>query len=79
MARSQDEIRAETNSWFHENSRPNWFHQRIISVLKCGHVPKHVAFIMDGNRRYAKKEHVDRQVGHMKGFDKLTEVCPIFI
>lgn len=74
MSLSDSEIRKETNEWFHENSRPNWMHRQIISTLKCGRVPRHLAIIMDGNRRYAKDRHIKRQEGHMKGFDKLTEV-----
>jgi ditrans,polycis-polyprenyl diphosphate synthase len=37
-------------------------------------VPKHIAFIMDGNRRYAKKCQVQKQEGHSQGFNKLAEV-----
>jgi len=45
-----------------------------LFVLKCGRIPKHIAIIMDGNRRFAKQKYIARQQGHMKGFDKLTEV-----
>lgn len=44
-----------------------------IKVVKTGRIPKHIAFIMDGNRRYAKKNSVDNSAGHYKGFDKLSE------
>lgn len=42
-------------------------------------MPKHVAFIMDGNRRYAQKCHVERQQGHLQGFDKLAQVGRISV
>ena len=43
-------------------------------VLKCGHIPRHIAFIMDGNRRFARKNQLKHSLGHVLGFDKLTEV-----
>ena len=43
-------------------------------VLKCGHIPRHIAFIMDGNRRFARKNQLKHSLGHILGFDKLTEV-----
>ena len=37
-------------------------------------VPRHIAFIMDGNRRYAKKSHLANLQGHSAGFDTLEKV-----
>ncbi|NXP41321.1 DHDDS synthase, partial [Leiothrix lutea] len=39
------------------------------NIIKAGPPPRHVAFIMDGNRRYAPPRHVERQQGHSQGFD----------
>lgn len=61
-------------SWFQENREPGFFNSLCFRVLKSGNVPQHVAFIMDGNRRFARKINVEKQVGHSKGFDKLAEV-----
>lgn len=38
-------------------------------------IPKHVAIIMDGNRRFAKKMHIECGKGHAMGFEKLREVA----
>ena len=46
-----------------------------LLISQAGPIPKHIAFIMDGNRRYAKKCQVERQEGHSQGFNKLAEVC----
>uniref|UniRef100_A0AC34Q4B0 Alkyl transferase n=1 Tax=Panagrolaimus sp. JU765 TaxID=591449 RepID=A0AC34Q4B0_9BILA len=44
-------------------------------LLQFGKIPKHVAFILDGNRRYAKTYGLDTVIkGHMAGFDKITKV-----
>lgn len=49
------------------------FQKFCINILKCGPIPNHIAFIMDGNRRYAAKTNVQKIVGHTKGFEKLSE------
>lgn len=36
-----------------------------IKVLRQGKVPRHIAFIMDGNRRFAKKEKKESLSGHI--------------
>ncbi|XP_020294415.1 dehydrodolichyl diphosphate synthase complex subunit DHDDS [Pseudomyrmex gracilis] len=59
-------------SWIRERTL-NWFQSLILKILRTGHVPRHVAFIMDGNRRYANKKNVAKVEGHARGFDKLSE------
>eukprot|EP00887_Chlorella_sp_A99_P007833 scaffold20.g7833.t1 len=47
--------------------------QRMLAALlaSAGPVPQHIAFIMDGNRRYAEQRHLRRVQGHSYGFAKL--------
>ncbi|KAL0327251.1 UNVERIFIED_CONTAM: Dehydrodolichyl diphosphate synthase 6 [Sesamum angustifolium] len=46
----------------------------ICLVLSVGPVPKHIAFIMDGNRRYAKKQNLEEGAGHRFGFRALMNI-----
>lgn len=59
-------------SWIIDDSL-TIFQKFCINILKCGPVPNHIAFIMDGNRRYATKTKVGKAEGHSKGFEKLAE------
>ncbi|KAM9798645.1 dehydrodolichyl diphosphate synthase complex subunit DHDDS [Neosynchiropus ocellatus] len=59
-------------SWIKEGEL-NLLERISANILKAGPMPKHVAFIMDGNRRFALKTNVDRQEGHTQGFNKLAE------
>lgn len=40
-------------------------------------LPRHLAIIMDGNGRWAKKRFLPRVMGHKKGLDTLEEVCRV--
>ena len=66
-------------SWFKEDRKTSYVRQFCNSVLRAGPMPKHVAIIMDGNRRFAEKIHCARLKGHEKGFDKLTEVRALLL
>ncbi|CAH6719445.1 dehydrodolichyl diphosphate synthase complex subunit Rer2p [[Candida] jaroonii] len=46
----------------------------IISILKTGPIPKHVAMIMDGNRTFAKKRNLSLKQGHTAGAESLVKV-----
>lgn len=43
----------------------------LLWVVSAGPIPSHIAFIMDGNRRFADRLHVDRHIGHSHGYDAL--------
>lgn len=43
----------------------------VGTVLRFGPVPQHIAFIMDGNRRFAERRSEDRAAGHTYGFYKV--------
>mmetsp|Transcript_20686 Transcript_20686/g.27922 ORF Transcript_20686/g.27922 Transcript_20686/m.27922 type:complete len:89 (-) Transcript_20686:503-769(-) len=45
----------------------------FINVVKTGKVPKSVAFIMDGNRRFASTKGQQKHLGHRHGLAKLEE------
>ncbi|KAL6606707.1 hypothetical protein ACP70R_042360 [Stipagrostis hirtigluma subsp. patula] len=49
----------------------NFLRKCTIAVLSCGPMPKHIAFIMDGNRRYAKFRSIKEGTGHRVGFSVL--------
>jgi len=61
-------------SWIKEQPYEySWWESLCVKLLRCGSIPKHVAFIMDGNRRYAKRLGVDKIQGHNQGFDRLAQ------
>jgi len=57
-------LKKTTGSWF------RWF---VSQTLHCGPLPKHIAIIMDGNRRWSKKNNSQVQSGHSSGFDTLYD------
>lgn len=45
-----------------------------ISALDCQKIPAHVAVIMDGNGRWAKKRALQRLLGHRAGIEAVREL-----
>ena len=41
-------------------------------------VPRHVALVMDGNGRWAKRRWMPRQIGHKQGVDTLVRAIDVF-
>src|SRR5580692_8666325 len=47
--------------------------RRMTKPHATPHLPKHVAIIMDGNGRWAKKRHLPREAGHYAGMKAVRE------
>ncbi|KAH6656794.1 putative cis-prenyltransferase [Truncatella angustata] len=58
--------------WALKNAR-----ELLIGTLRQGPIPQHVAFEMDGNRRFAKNHHIEAIEGHNLGFEALARVLEI--
>jgi undecaprenyl diphosphate synthase len=43
-------------------------------VVQAGHIPRHIAIIMDGNGRWARQKGLPRIAGHRRGIDSVREV-----
>ena len=64
----------EDSSWFARHPQ-SWLARLAIWLIKLGPIPRHVAFVMDGNRRYARVRQCTTVLeGHNRGFDQLTRV-----
>lgn len=55
-------------NWTHKKSTP------AMTELDMDRIPKHVAIIMDGNGRWAKKRNMPRVAGHQRGMEVVKEI-----
>jgi ditrans,polycis-polyprenyl diphosphate synthase len=51
--------------------------ETLIGALKYGPIPQHVAFVMDGNRRFARSHGIETIEGHNLGFEALARVSTL--
>ncbi|KAK4479982.1 hypothetical protein RD792_013036 [Penstemon davidsonii] len=55
-------------------STVSYIRRFLFRVLSVGPIPNHIAFILDGNRRYAKKWNLGEGMGHRAGFLALMSI-----
>jgi ditrans,polycis-polyprenyl diphosphate synthase len=53
----------------------NQLRDLCIGALKQGPIPQHIAFVMDGNRRYARSHGIETSSGHYRGYEAFDKVC----
>ncbi|KNG85699.1 prenyltransferase [Aspergillus nomiae NRRL 13137] len=49
----------------------------LIGAIKQGPVPQHIAFVMDGNRRFARTHGIETVEGHNLGFEALARILEV--
>ena len=47
---------------------------QLIDKIDNNQLPKHIAIIMDGNGRWAKKRFLPRNFGHQEGMERVIEI-----
>ncbi|KAI5789080.1 putative undecaprenyl diphosphate synthase-domain-containing protein [Geopyxis carbonaria] len=73
---------SRTRKWLLSSPPVEWallqLKELFINSVRQGPVPRHVAFVMDGNRRFARRNQIETVEGHNMGFEalaKILEVC----
>uniref|UniRef100_A0A0D6R8S6 Alkyl transferase n=1 Tax=Araucaria cunninghamii TaxID=56994 RepID=A0A0D6R8S6_ARACU len=47
--------------------------QIMVCILRAGPIPRHIAIIMDGNRRFAQRRRMEKKTGHEFGAESLMQ------
>lgn len=65
-------------NWLLQSPPAEWalstIRELLIGALRQGPIPRHVAFVMDGNRRFARNHKIETVEGHYLGFEALARV-----
>jgi undecaprenyl pyrophosphate synthase len=68
----------QIRKWFQQSPPVEWaisqLRELLIGALRQGPIPQHVAFVMDGNRRFARNKQIETVEGHNLGFEALAKV-----
>ncbi|CAK38787.1 uncharacterized protein An04g05250 [Aspergillus niger] len=49
----------------------------LVGAIRQGPVPQHIAFVMDGNRRFARTHGIETVEGHNMGFEALARILEV--
>jgi ditrans,polycis-polyprenyl diphosphate synthase len=60
--------------YLNASSLITWLEEFAAQSIRQGDVPRHLAFVMDGNRRFAEKYNIPIAEGHLMGADVLEKV-----
>jgi tritrans,polycis-undecaprenyl-diphosphate synthase [geranylgeranyl-diphosphate specific] len=50
------------------------YERRLVREIRSGETPKHLAVILDGNRRFALERQMDHVWGHEKGYENVEKL-----
>ena len=69
---------SQISKWLLQSPPAEWglrqLRETLVGALRQGPVPHHIAFIMDGNRRFARIHGIEVVEGHNQGFEALAKV-----
>lgn len=72
---------SRTRRWLLSSPPAEWGVQQlrslVIGALRQGPIPQHVAFVMDGNRRFARTHRIETVEGHNLGFEALARILEV--
>jgi len=58
-------------------AQPGTEEERLLEALDADRLPGHIAIIMDGNGRWARKRRLPRAVGHRSGIKSVRETVEV--
>lgn len=58
-------------------AKDNIYIEELKNKIDLDRLPKHIAIIMDGNGRWAKKRLLPRNLGHQEGMERVIEIVGV--
>ncbi|MCJ1367853.1 cis-prenyltransferase [Acarospora aff. strigata] len=72
---------SQIRKWLLQSPPVEWgitqLRELLIGALRQGPIPQHVAFVMDGNRRFARNHRIETVEGHNLGFEALARILEV--